>query len=102
MAQLILKDENQRQFKDSVGSDGNKKMCLRSVELSKKQNKVCSIVVVVVTLSGKQENSLEGFVSHVYCFYYSGAKDHANNGVAKITCNSGTIAPSQPVDLCAF
>lgn len=30
-------------FKDSVGSDSNNQMCLCPVELSKKQNYVCSI-----------------------------------------------------------
>lgn len=97
LAQLILKDENWREFKDSVDSDFNKKTCLCSVELSKKWNKACSIVVVVVTLGGKQENSSEGFLSHMCPFWdlYSGPKDHTNSGVAKITCNSGTKAPSQ-------
>lgn len=101
LAQLILEDENQREFKDSVGSDANKNVCLNSVEFSKKLNKVCS-VVGVVTLGGKQENSLEGFLSHMYPFCYSGAKGHTNSGVAKIMCNSGRTAPTQPVDLWAF
>lgn len=58
-------------------------MCLHSVELPKKRNKVCSVVVVVVTLGGKQENGLEGFLSHMYPFCYSGAEDPTGNGVTK-------------------
>lgn len=99
MARLILEDENQQEFKDSVGSDADENMCLHPAELSKKRNKVCSIVVGVVTLDRKQGSSLEGFLSHMSPFCYSGATGHANNGVPKITCNSGTTAPSQVLAL---
>lgn len=91
-----------RSRRGSAGSDGHKKTWLPSAGLSKEQTQVCSVVVVVVTSSGKQENSLKGFLSRMCPFCYSGAKDCINNGAAKMMCDSGVTAPSQPGDLCAF